>query len=209
MIPNHYQTLGILPTASKDEIKKAYRQLALQFHPDRNKSPNAHEKFIEINEAYLILFDEKARAKYDREYKYYYCKKARTEQTSSSYQEKTNQEKEYKHTYSSKREPQFEDEDLNQWTRNAREQAEGFAKMAFDEFSNRVVSMVKEMGFQLGNAFLLMIGLLLAMGGCGSFALGVVSKWEIGNPILGIILLFIGIKLYAKARENYDNHKPN
>ena len=58
MIPNHYQTLGISPTASKDEIKKAYRQLALKFHPDRNKSPDAHEKFIEINEAYLILFDD-------------------------------------------------------------------------------------------------------------------------------------------------------
>ena len=209
MIPNHYQTLGISPTASKDEIKKAYRQLALQFHPDRNKSPDAHEKFIEINEAYLILFDEEARAKYDREYKYYYGQKAKTEQTSSSYQEKTNQEKEYKHTYSSKREPQFEDEDLNQWTRNAREQAESFAKMAFDEFSKLVVGMVKETGFQLGNAFLVMIGALLSMGGCGNIVIGLTSKGEIGNPILGIILLPIGIFLYIMAQKNYDNHKTN
>jgi len=85
MIPNHYQTLGVSVNASKDEIKKAYRQLALKFHPDRNKSPDAHERFIEINEAYLILFDDEARAKYDREYKYYYGQKANTEQASSTH----------------------------------------------------------------------------------------------------------------------------
>jgi len=209
MIPNHYQTLGISSTASKDEIKKAYRQLALKFHPDRNRSPDAHEIFIEINEAYLILFDNEARVKYDREYKYSHGQKAKTEQTSSTNKEKTYQEGEYKHTYSSKREPQFEDEDLNQWTRNAREQAESFAKMAFDEFSKLVVGMVKETGFQLGNAFLVMIGALLSMGGCGNIVIGLTSKGEIGNPILGIILLPVGIFLYIMAQKNYDNHKPN
>lgn len=207
MIPNHYQTLSISLTATKDEIKKAYRQLALHFHPDRNKSPDAHEKFIKINEAYLILFDDEARVKYDREYKYYYSQKAKTEQTSSSYQEKTYQEKENKHTCSSKQEPQFEDEDLNQWTRNAREQAENFAKMAFEEFSKLVVGMVKETGFQLGNAFLIMIGALLSMGGCGNIVIGLTSKGEIGNPILGIILLPIGLFLYNLAQKNYENHK--
>lgn len=208
MIPNHYQTLGISLNASKDEIKKAYRQLALKFHPDRNKSPDAHEKFIEINEAYLILFDDEARVKYDREYKYYYGQKTKTEQSSSTNQEKAHQEREHKHTYSSKQEPQFEDEDLNQWTRNAREQAESFAKMAFDEFSKLVVGMVKETGFQLGNAFLVMIGAMLSMGGCGNIVIGLTSKGEIGNPILGVILLPIGILLYSMAQKNYDNHKP-
>jgi DnaJ-class molecular chaperone len=207
MISNHYQNLGISPTASKDEIKKAYRQLALKFHPDRNKSPDAHEKFIEINEAYLILFDDEARVKYDREYKYYYGQKAKTEQTSSTNQEKAHQEREYKHTYSSKKEPQFEDEDLNQWTRNAREQAESFAEMAFDEFSKLVVGMVKETGFQLGNAFLVMIGAMLSMGGCGNIVIGLSTKGEIGNPMLGIVLLPIGIFLYKLANRNYDNHK--
>lgn len=209
MIPNHYQTLGISLTASKDEIKKAYRRLALQFHPDRNKSPDAHEKFIEINEAYLILFDEEARAKYDREYKNYYSQNVKAQQSSSSYQEKTHEEKEYNYTYSYKQEPQFEDEDLNKWTRNAREQAEGLAKMAFDEFSKLVIGMIKETGFQLGNALLVMIGALLSMGGCGNIVIGLSSKGEIGNPILGIILLPIGILLYSMAQKNYDNHKPN
>lgn|SRR5690554_4889952 len=207
MIPNHYQTLGVSVNASKDEIKKAYRQLALKFHPDRNKSPDAHERFIEINEAYLILFDDEARAKYDREYKYYYGQKANTEQASSTHKEKAYQEEKRTYTYSSKQEPQFDDEDLNQWTKNAREQAESFAKMAFDEFSKLIVGMVKETGFQLGNSFLVMIGALLSMSGCGNIVIGLTSKGEIGNPILGIILLPLGIFLYSLAQKNYDKHK--
>lgn len=206
MIPNHYQTLSVSPTASKDEIKKAYRQLALKFHPDRNKRLDAQEKFIEINEAYLILFDDEARAKYDREYKFYYGQKAKTEQTSSTDQEKTHQDKEYKHKYSSKQESLFEDEDLNQWTRNAREQAERFAKMAFDEFSILVGGMVKETGFQLCNAFLVMIGALLSMSGGGNIVIGLSTRGEIGNPIIGLILLPIGILLLRAAIKNWENH---
>ena len=56
MFPDYYKTLGIHSSVTKKNIKKSYRKLALEFHPDRNKSPNAHKKFIEINEAYLILY---------------------------------------------------------------------------------------------------------------------------------------------------------
>ena len=52
MIPNYYKILDVGRHATKDEIKKAYRKLALQWHPDKNKSPDAHHKFIEINEAF-------------------------------------------------------------------------------------------------------------------------------------------------------------
>ena len=72
MFPDYYKTLGLQSTAKKEYIKKAYRKLVLEFHPDRNKSPNAHEKFIEINEAYLLLYDDEARQKYDREYNYHF-----------------------------------------------------------------------------------------------------------------------------------------
>ncbi|MCI6819446.1 MAG: DnaJ domain-containing protein, partial [Campylobacter sp.] len=56
-----YETLGIAKGASNDEIKKAYRKLAKEYHPDINKSPEAEEKFKEINAAYEILSDEKKR----------------------------------------------------------------------------------------------------------------------------------------------------
>lgn len=208
MIPNHYKTLEIEPTATKEEIKKAYRRLALKYHPDKNKSPDAHEKFIAINEAYLLLYDNEARAKYDREYQYYFGQKAKAESTGSQQQRhEEKKQEEAKFSNQKQREPQFEDEDLNQWTRNARQQAESFAKMAFDDFSNLILGIVKETGFQLGNAFLVMLGALLSMGGCGNIVVGLSTKGEIGNPILGIILLPIGILLYKLAHSNYDNHK--
>ncbi|HEC1752781.1 TPA: J domain-containing protein [Campylobacter lari] len=61
-----YETLGVSQNASADEIKKAYRKLARQYHPDINKEADAEEKFKEINAAYEILSDEKKRAQYDR-----------------------------------------------------------------------------------------------------------------------------------------------
>lgn len=63
---DYYEILNIPKTASKDEIKTQYRKLALQFHPDRNKSPDAEEKFKEISEAFAVLSDDQKRAQYDQ-----------------------------------------------------------------------------------------------------------------------------------------------
>lgn len=62
---DYYEVLGVQKGASKDEIKDAYRKLALQYHPDRNKEPGAEEKFKEISEAYAVLSDDQKRAQYD------------------------------------------------------------------------------------------------------------------------------------------------
>ncbi len=61
-----YQILGVKKTADASEIKKAYRKLALEFHPDKNKSKEAEEKFKEINQAYEILSDPKKKQSYDQ-----------------------------------------------------------------------------------------------------------------------------------------------
>ena len=62
---DYYDVLSVQRSASKEEIKNSYRKLALQYHPDRNKSSGAEEKFKEISEAYAVLSDDEKRKRYD------------------------------------------------------------------------------------------------------------------------------------------------
>jgi len=63
---DYYEVLGVPRDASTEAIKKAFRKLAMQYHPDRNNKPGAEERFKEINEAYEVLSDPERRLAYDR-----------------------------------------------------------------------------------------------------------------------------------------------
>jgi DnaJ-class molecular chaperone with C-terminal Zn finger domain len=66
---SHYETLGVSPDATKDEIKRTYRRLVLQYHPDtsKTKSKADENKFKQISAAYAVLSDDKARKRFDLE----------------------------------------------------------------------------------------------------------------------------------------------
>ncbi|KAG0010114.1 DnaJ sub B member 5, partial [Entomortierella chlamydospora] len=63
---DYYNILGVSKDADEDQIKKAYRKLALKYHPDKNSEPEAKKKFHDISEAYEVLSDKNKRAVFDQ-----------------------------------------------------------------------------------------------------------------------------------------------
>ena len=66
MAKDYYDLLDVARDASKDEVKRAFRKLAREYHPDVSEHPDAESRFKEINEAYEVLNDDQKRARYDR-----------------------------------------------------------------------------------------------------------------------------------------------
>lgn len=116
---DYYAILNIEQNATKKEVKIAFKREALKWHPDRNSSPDAKERMQIINEAYLILKDDEARARYDKQYQRFY----RSNQQDSN---KT-QEKVYKQDYS------IDDDILNDWIKKAKRQAKEMIMMSVED----------------------------------------------------------------------------
>ena len=109
---DYYKILGVPRTATELQIKKAYRKLALELHPDKNTSPNAHDQFIKLTEAFEVLKSPKTRNHYD----------AIFQNSSSSY---TSRQQEWK-------------SDVEQKASKARGKGEKYAK-DFDYFTEKVI----------------------------------------------------------------------
>lgn len=146
MIKDYYKILNVDRQASTTDIKKAFRTLALQWHPDKNRDPNAKDIFIQINEAYEILSDETKRQNYNLLYADYFLKK-------DSLANSSNRKYEY--------------ERYNEWKNEAINKAYERAKMSFNDFTKFVNDIVK--GIAWGCNTIFMIVLWISWGPCGLY----------------------------------------
>jgi curved DNA-binding protein CbpA len=151
MFKDYYAILEISQSATLAEIKSAYRTQAMKWHPDKNHGMDTTEKMKEINEAKLILTDEDARVRYDREYlrfKSFQQDKEKAKKTEEPKQkqeqekkteEKTSENKEQKpkEEYSTYH---FDDEILKKWMENARKQAMRNVEEMITEFRNSSIA---------------------------------------------------------------------
>lgn len=136
MFKDYYKLLEISQNATEAEIKKAFREQAIKWHPDRNKGTDTTLRMQEINEAYLILKDFEARHRYDIEYnkfRQYQESKSRTDN------EKSNKKEPYNQQYNSKKQYEYsdykvEDDLLSKWMANAKKQAVDISKQTIKNF---------------------------------------------------------------------------
>ncbi len=164
MFIDYYAILEVGEQATQDEIKYAFRKQALKWHPDRNIGIDTTNRMQEINEAYLILKDVEARARYDNEYqgfKQYKEKhdKKQYHNKNEQYQsESTQSEQAYSYT-----EYQSNDEILNKWMNNAKQQAVTLAKQTIEDFRGMVSVGAKAAAKEVVNQFIaqIIIGIVI------------------------------------------------
>ena len=184
---NYYKILGVSQSASIGEIKKAYRALAFQFHPDKNKQTNAASRFIEITEAYEVLRDPEKRKQYDVIYeKYFRSEKVIVPETG-----------------------EFENE-KHQWQQYGKTKAKEYAAVDFGEFLKRAFleikigtgylpSFITILFFAIGIIGFLFIAVQNSGDGDGSMALiGIITI-----PIMAIV----GYQLYKVMAADYKEER--
>jgi len=112
---NHYQTLDVPPAASAAEIKRAYRNLAKQFHPDCNPDSDDHEKIADINVAYEVLSDPHQRRTYDRLLYYTHVDNPSPTPSPQATQERQRRTASAQTQYRRRQTGRTEDEHLERW----------------------------------------------------------------------------------------------
>jgi len=157
---DYYALLAISSGASSEDIKQAFRTQAIKWHPDKNPSLDTTRQMQEINEAYIILKDDEARAKYDKEY-HRYQEALRAERAGK---EKTYAQPQQPYNAPPKpaaQAPQYEfkDEILERWMRNAQRQSISLAEQTIRDFRGMVSAGAKAAVRDGGRAILVQLSL--------------------------------------------------
>jgi hypothetical protein len=192
-VKNYYKILELEFGADIASVKKAYRKLAIKYHPDKNKEPNAAQTFIEITEAYEVLRDPSKKSEYDNLYQAYF---------------KTSTHKQY---------PEQSDELIYQrkqqeWADFGREKAKEYSSIPFEEFARQLLKEISIGSSYIPNA----IAIILV----GAWAIGMLIisplAFEYGGygGGLGIILLLFAIglgylayRLFLVAQADYKEER--
>lgn len=182
MLPDYYNILGITSDADIEMIKRAFRRLALTYHPDKNKSPNSHDKFIEINEAYLILSDVEAKTRYDEQY-----------QKQKVYSD------DLKRSMSTEASTLRYDDIIYDWIKKARDQSIRYSRMSFSDFIKIIPEVGKEIGFQGSQIIMYTISGVFFTSGFFSIIFG--------EFLFGIISFAIGIYGLTYTSNRWDKKR--
>lgn len=131
MFVDYYIILEINENATQEEVKFAFKKQALKWHPDRNTGLDTTKRMQEVNEAYLILKDIEARARYDKEYlRFKQFKNDQQQEQNHNHQQREREKSEQTYTYA---EYQSEDEILNNWMKSAKHQSVDLAKQTIED----------------------------------------------------------------------------
>lgn len=158
MFLNYYEILGVAENATPDEVTKAYRRLAMKWHPDRYKGEDATEKMALINEAYQVLRDATTRAQYDCElarYKTYCSETRKPEQSSEAPRDAEAPQQDPAEKY------RYTDHDLEEKIKQFRCKAKEFAQQSLQDLAGVSTSAAKEFASSFGTVLLVVVVLNL------------------------------------------------
>lgn len=184
---DYYKTLGIKPDCDIDDIKKAYRSLSLKYHPDKNSSSDAADKFIEITEAYEVLSDKARREKYDKKYRKEHSKSDRDFSLDVSFEE-----------------------EYTRWEKEGRAKANRDANMPYEKFAKQVAREVK-----LGVSYIPNLVAMLISGGSAIFCLGLslsaADDLGAGGSLMMLLtaigLMGVTYKLFTVAKSDFQKDR--
>ncbi len=168
---DYYKILELEFGADILAVKKAYRRLALKYHPDKNKEPNAAQKFIEITEASEVLREPFKKSEYDRLYQAYFRTKTQEQYTKQSF-ERTYQRKQ------------------QEWADFGKEKAKEYSSIPFEEFAKRLLKEISVGASYITNA----VAILFVGGGAMKGLTILPEAFEDGGGF-GLILLLIVVSL--------------
>ena len=179
MFHDYYAILRISQDASFEEVKKAYRAQASLWHPDKNPEKDTHEQMLLINEAFVILRDPEARAKYDKVYREY--------QASRSPKVESHAKQSYDQHF------EVKDDILKKWIQKARAKATELNQVSFDDIIGMTAEATKAFTCTVATGTLSFVGASLAF--IILIALIGVQSATILVFLAFIILLLVGVFL--------------